>query len=166
MDNNIGTGRTIDNFVYQPAGKFIERLFAYIAFMLRGGSVHVPLPVPVPDNDGASTPTVSSTSTKTDNPGPGRIIDKYIYQTLGRMLEQCAGRIAMSTYLSANDIRRTIEEVWYNVEIKEPCFVCRYAHGKDMSVEERVRMAVSRVEDAPSGAFILSGIKEITKRLR
>ena len=162
MDNNIGAGRTMDNFMYQPAGKFIERLFAYIAFMLRGGSVHVP----VPDNDGASTSTVSSTSTKTDNPGPGRIIDKYIYQMLGRMLENCAGRIAMSTYLSANDIRRTIEGMWYNVEIKEPCYVCQAASVREMSVEEKVRMAVSRVEDAPSGAFILSGIKEITKRLR
>ena len=109
MDNNIGAGRTLDNYMYQPAGKSIERLFAYIAFMLRGGSVHVPLPVPVPDNDGASTSTVSSTSTATDNPGPGRIIDKYIYQTMGRMLESCAGRIAMSTYLSARTIRETIE---------------------------------------------------------
>ena len=157
MDNNIGAGRTMDNYMYQPAGKFIERLFAYIAFMLRGGSVHVPVPVPVPDNDGASTSTVSSTSTKTDNPGPGRIIDKYIYQTLGRMLENCAGRIAMSTYLSSDTIRRTIEEVWYNVEIKEPCFVCRYASGKDMSVKDKVRMAVSRVEDAPSGTTNIRG---------
>ena len=166
MDNNIGAGRTMDNFMYQPAGKFIERLFAYIAFMLRGGSVRVPIPDPVPDNDGASTSTVSSTSTKTDNPGPGRIIDKCVYQVLGRMLEQCAGRIAMATCLSANDIRRTIEGMWYNVEIKEPCYVCQAASVKEMSVEEKVRIAVSRVEDAPSGAFILSGIKEMTKRLR
>ena len=128
--------------------------------------MRVPLPVPVPDNDGASTLTVSSTSTATDNPGPGRIIDKYIYQTLGRMLENCAGRIAMATYLSANGIRKRIEEVWYNVEIKEPCCVCQAASVRQMSVEEKVRMAVSRVEDAPSGAFILSGIKELTKRLR
>ena len=166
MDNNIGAGRTLDNYMYQPAGKFIERLFAYIAFMLRGGSVHVPLPVPIPDNDGASTLTVSSTSTKTDNPGPGRIIDKYIYQTLGRMLEHCAGRIAMATYLSANDIRERIEEVWFDAEIKEPCCVCQAARVREMSVEEKVRMAVSRVEDAPSGTFILSGIKELTKRLQ
>ena len=166
MDNNIGAGRTMDNYMYQPAGKFIERLFAYIAFMLRGGSVHVPILAPIPDNDGASASTVSSTSTKTDNPGTGRIIDKYIYQTLGRMLEQCAGRIAMSTYLSANDIRRTIEGMWYNVEIKEPCYVCQAASERQMSVEEKMRMVVSRIEDAPSGAFILSGIKELTKRLR
>ena len=102
----------------------------------------------------------------TDNPGTGRVIDKYIYQVLGRMLERCAGRIAMSTYLSASDIWARIEEVWYNVEIKEPCFVCLYANGKHISVEEKVRMAVSRVEDAPSGAFILSGLKEVTKRMR
>ena len=82
------------------------------------------------------------------------------------MLENCAGRIAMSTYLSAYTIMRTIEGMWYNVEIKEPCYVCQAASVKEMSVEEKVRMAVSRVEDAPSGAFILSGLKEITKRLR
>ena len=72
----------------------------------------------------------------------------------------------MSTYLSANTIRERIEEVWYNVEIKEPCCVCQAASVRQMSVEEKVRMAVSRVEEAPSGTFILSGIKEITKRLR
>ena len=72
----------------------------------------------------------------------------------------------MSTYLSAYDISTRIEEVWYNVEIKEPCCVCQEASVRQMSVEEKVRMAVSRVEDAPSGAFILSGIKELTKRLR
>ena len=72
----------------------------------------------------------------------------------------------MATYLSASKILIRIEEVWYNVEIKEPCCVCQAASVREMSVEEKVRMAVSRVEDAPSGAFILSGIKELTKRLR
>ena len=56
--------------------------------------------------------------------------------------------------------------MWYNVEIKEPCYVCQAASVRQMSVEEKVRMAVSRVEDAPCGAFILSGYKEVTKRLR
>ena len=72
----------------------------------------------------------------------------------------------MATYLSARTIQLTIEEVWYNVEIKEPCCVCQAASERQMSVEEKVRMAVSRVEDAPSGTFILSGLKELTKRLR
>ena len=167
MDNNIGAGRTLDNYMYQPAGKFIERLFAYIAFMLRGANVRNLRPVPAPGSDSASdAASITSTATATDIPGAGRIIDKCIYQVLGRMLEQCAGRIAMSTYLSANTIRQTIEDVWYNVDIKEPCCVCQAASVREMSVEEKVRMAVSRVEDAPSGAFILSGIKEITKRLR
>ena len=167
MDNNIGAGRTLDNYMYQPAGKFIERLLAYIAFMLRGANVRNPRPVPAPGSDSASDAvSTTSTATATDIPGTGRIIDKCIYQVLGRMLERCAGRIAMSTYLSARTIRLTIEEVWYNVEIKEPCCVCQAASVRQMSVEEKVRMAVSRVEDAPSGAFILSGIKELTKRLR
>ena len=125
--------------------------------------MRVPLAIPVPVPDNASG---SDTSTISNNPGTGRIIDKYIYQRVGRMLEQCAGRIAMATYLSAIDIFIRIEEVWYNVEIKEPCCVCQPASVRQMSVEEKVRMAVSRVEDAPSGAFILSGLKEVTKRLR
>ena len=72
----------------------------------------------------------------------------------------------MATYLPAHDIWTRIEEVWYNVEIKEPCYVCQAASVRQMTVEEKVLMAVSRVEDAPCGAFILSGIKEVTKRLR
>ena len=166
MDDNIGAGRTMDKYFFQPAGRWVEQAFMTVALLLhanRGGGVRVSPVVPVPVLDSAS---VSDTSTVTNNPGPGRIIDMYIYQTVGRMLERCAGRIAMSTYLSASEIWARIEEVWYNVEIKEPCFVCRYAHGKDMSVEEKVRMAVSRVEGAPSGTFILAGVKEITKRLR
>ena len=167
MDDNIGAGRTLDKYFFQPTGKFIERIFAKIALRLHitpeGVLVTADM---IPSSDNASLLTGSSTSTMTDNPGTGRVIDKYIYQVLGRMLERCAGRIAMATYLSADDIRRKIEEVWYNVEIKEPCCVCQEASVRQMSVEEKVRMAVSRVEDAPSGAFILSGIKEVTKRLR
>ena len=166
MDDNIGAGRTLDKYFYQPAGRCVEHAFMTVALLLhvnQGGGVRVPLAIPVPVPDNAS---VSDTSTVSNNPGTGRIIDRYIYQTLGRMLERCAGRIAMATYLSALDIRARIEEVWFDAEIKEPCYVCRAASVREMSVDEKVRMAVSRVEDAPSGAFILSGLKELTKRLR
>ena len=167
MDDNIGAGRTLDKYFFQPTGRFIERIFAKIALQLHITPEGVVVAADMfPSSDNASLLTGSSTSTMTDNPGTGRVIDKYIYQVLGRMLERCAGRIAMATYLSALDISVRIEEVWYNVEIKEPCCVCQTASVREMSVEEKVRMAVSRVEDAPSGAFILSGIKEITKRLR
>ena len=166
MDDNIGAGRTLDKYFFQPTGKFIERIFARIALRLHITPEGVVVTADMfTSSDNASLLTGSSTSTMTDNPGTGRVIDKYIYQMLGRMLERCAGRIAMATYLSGNDIRRRIEEVWYNVEIKEPCYVCQAASVGQMSVEEKVRMAVSRVEDEPSGAFILSGIKEIIKRL-
>ena len=165
MDDNIGAGRTLDKYFFQPTGKFIERIFARIALRLHITPEGVVVTADM-FTSSASLLTGSSTSTMTDNPGTGRVIDKYIYQVLGRMLERCAGRIAMATYLSATNIMRRIEEVWYNVEIKEPCCVCQAASVRQMSVEEKVRMAVSRVEDAPSGAFILSGIKELTKRLR
>ena len=165
MDDNIGAGRTLDKYFFQPAGRWVEQAFMTVALLLHAnqGGVRVSPVVVVPVLDSAS---VSDTSTVTNNPGPGRIIDKYIYQVLGRMLERCAGRIAMATYLSALDIWARIEEVWFDAEIKEPCCVCQVASVRQMSVEEKVRMAVSRVEDAPSGTFILSGIKELTKRLR
>ena len=168
MDDNISAARTTGKYHYQPTGRFAERLLMKIAFLLhigRGEGVRVPL-VPVPISDGSSVSTVSNSSTITDNPGTGRIVDKYIYRVLDRMLERCGGRIAMSTYLSADDIRRKIEDIWDNVEIKEPCYVCRHASVRMMSVEEKVRMAISRVEDVPSGSFILAGLKEVMKRLR
>lgn len=28
MDNNIGAGRTLDNYVYQPVGRWLERVTA------------------------------------------------------------------------------------------------------------------------------------------
>ena len=167
MDDNIGTGRTLDKYFFQPTGKFIERIFAKIALRLHITREGVVVTADMfTSSDNALLLTGSSTSTMTDNPGTGRVIDTYIYQVLGKVLERCAGRIAMSTYLSARIIWQTIEGMWYNVEIKEPCYVCQAASVRQMSVEEKVRMAVSRVEDAPSGAFILSGIKELTKRLR
>ena len=167
MDDNIGAGRTLDKYFFQPTGKFIERIFAKLALRLHITPEGVIVTADMfPSSDNASLLTGSSTSTMTDNPGTGRVIDKYIYQVLGRMLERCTGRIAIATYLSATDILRRIEDVWYNVQIKEPCCVCQAASVRQRSVNDKVRMAVSRVEDAPSGAFILSGIKELTKRLR
>ena len=166
VDDNPGTGRFLYKHVYQPVSRFTERTLLSIMLLLhvgRGGGTVVPLPAPGYDSVSLE---VSETSIMTDNPGTGRILDKYIYCILGRMLERCSGRILMSTYLSAFSILRRIEEVWYNVEIKEPCFVCRHLSVHPMSIAEKIRMAVSRIEDAPSGNFILSGVKEITKRLR
>ena len=77
MDNNIGAGRTTDNYVYQPGGKFIEKLIVYIAFMLRGANVGNSRPVPAPGSDRESdASSTTSTATATDIPGTGRIIDK------------------------------------------------------------------------------------------
>ena len=75
MDDNIGAGRTLDKYFFQPAGRWVEQAFMTVALLLhvnQGGSVRVPLVVPVPVLDSAS---VSDTSTVTNNPGPGRIIE-------------------------------------------------------------------------------------------
>ena len=34
MDDNIGAGRTMDKYFFQPTGRFIERIFAKIALQL------------------------------------------------------------------------------------------------------------------------------------
>ena len=162
MDDLPGAGRTLDTHFYQPAGRFVERLLMTIMLLLHlspGGGVRIP-------SDIQSLTTGSDTSTITNNPGPGRIIDKYVYRILGRMLERCAGRIAMSSFLPAFTIYFRIEDLWHGVEIKEPCFICRNPNVASMSTSEKIKMAVSRIEEAPSGAFILSGVKEITRRMR
>ena len=169
MDDNPGTGRFLDTHFYQPAGRAIERAFMFIAFLLhirRGGHAHVPVIVPVIDGDSSSLSTGSNTSTISDNPGTGRIIDKYVYRLLGGMLERCAGRFAMSCFLPATVIYLRIEELWHNVKIKEPCFICRDPVLNSMSAAEKIREVIKRIEDAPSGMFIMSGMKEIIKRTR
>lgn len=47
-------------------------------------------------DDGASFCSLSTNATMDDNPGPGRIIDKCIYQFLGKKIEQFANRISIS----------------------------------------------------------------------
>lgn len=47
-------------------------------------------------DDGASFCSLSTNATMDDNPGPGRIIDKCIYQFLGKKIERFANRISIS----------------------------------------------------------------------
>ena len=45
------------------------------------------------EDDRSSISSHSTNSTVDDNPGPGRLVDKYLYQRLGRKLEKVAIRL-------------------------------------------------------------------------
>ena len=172
IDNNPGTGRVLDTYFYQPAGRATERFLAYLAFRLhlgRGGRVRVSVPPGSSDAhaepDTVSISTTSTTSTATDNPGTGRIIDKYVYKVIGKMIERCAGRIVMSSFLKTQTILFRIYELWWNAELKEPCLVCKPPE-EFLTDTERIRLVIARIEEAPSGSFILSGVREVLKRQR
>ena len=136
---------------------------------MRGGTLQVSIPLaPViafAEADNHSLSTISTTSTATDLPGPGRIIDKYIYQVVGKMIERCAGRIAMSScFVTAYAIFSRIIEVWGPFELEGPCQACNFR--KPMHRPDKIRFAIAQVEKRPSGSFILSGIRELINRLR
>ena len=166
MDNNIGAGRTLDNVFFQPAGRKVEQLADYVAFLWRGSRVEPPLR-PRPRTDDSSLSSHSTTSTVTDNIGPGRTLDKYVYQVIGKMLERCMGRIAMSKFLSSRAIANRIAEVWKNAKISTVSLnTYQYEHLNATTIEREIKGAISRMEEAISGAFILSGVKEIIKRIQ
>ena len=74
MDDNIGAGRTLDKYFFQPTGRFIERIFAKLALRLHITPEGVVVPVNmIPGSDNASLLTGSSTSTMTDNPCEGNV---------------------------------------------------------------------------------------------
>ena len=171
MDDNIGTGRSVDKYFYQPAGRAVERLIGNLSrrlYLMRGGTLHVSTTLapnmPFVESDDVSFSTTSTTSTATNNPGTGRIIDKYIYKVVGKMIERCAGRIAMSHFLTAYAITERIFKLWGLVEPEGPCPACD--PRKPMSDAEKVKLSITRIEGLPSGSFVLSGIRELIKRLR
>lgn len=168
MDNNIGAGRTLDNIFFQPAGRGMEQLLAYIAFLWRGSTVEHPGRPPSPADDRSSKISHSTTSTATDNIGTGRVLDKYVYQVVGKMIEQCAGRIAMSHFLSSMAIARRILEVWKDVQIENPIIsydtkmrVPEFLAG----IDEKAKVTMARLSKIESGAFIIAGVSEILRRL-
>ncbi|KAH8111582.1 hypothetical protein DFH11DRAFT_589433 [Phellopilus nigrolimitatus] len=116
-----GPGRVVDKYVYQPTGRLIENALRRVA--LPSGSVPNSAPNHASKSTGyepakkpprpstikeallyATAPealsecsliTYSTTSTRSNVAGPGRIIDKYVYQVVGRLIEKCLGRIAL-----------------------------------------------------------------------
>lgn len=169
MDNNIGTGRTIDNHFYQPVGRQIERIVAFIMFLTKSNRGPGVRPAIRPTNDDSRDDERSilttSTATTTDLPGTGRIFDKYVYQVFGKLLEDCAGRIVMGTFLSAAAISGSILELWQEHYIEGHCAEC-VTGITEWTDAEKVRHAVGHIGKVPPGSFILSAIKELLRRSR
>lgn len=105
-DDLPGAGSTVDKYLYRPVGSLIERALRG-SHPAPGSNTAYEVPddtfgaingddVDRPDNDAPSVSSFSTMATMDDNPGPGRVIDKHLYQTVGRKIELLAGRIAIS----------------------------------------------------------------------
>ena len=93
-DDNVGTGRVLDKYFYQPAGRRVERfLEAYIVDANVGTSGESEDNV----DDASSASSFSTMATCDDNVGTGRVIDKHVYQALGRKVERLLARIAIKS---------------------------------------------------------------------
>lgn len=88
------------------------------------------------DSDCAcSLTSVSTNATMDDNPGPGRVVDKFIYQFLGRKIERFANRYISISFLSPD---RIVECLW----IVEPEYIWP-------SVNTAMDMAMERICSSP-----------------
>ena len=101
-DNNVGPGRVLDAYFYQPLGRKVERYAAAVHSTL-GLSPQQALIRSI-DDDGdngyaSSIDSGSTTATCDNNPGPGRIIDMHFYQPFGRRIEKFAMRLTIASLL-------------------------------------------------------------------
>lgn len=88
------------------------------------------------DSDCAcSITSVSTNATMDDNPGPGRVVDKFIYQFLGRKIERLANRYISIYFLSPD---RIVEYLW----IREPEYIWP-------SVNTTMDLAMERICSSP-----------------
>lgn len=166
MDDNIGTGRTVDKFFFQPAGKFVERFLVNLT-KSRSATGWVPpiRPTNIDSSDDSCSMSTTSTDTATDLPGPGRLFDKYVYQVTGKLLEHCAGRIATKTFLSADAISARIVEIWQLCYTEGLCDTC-LSGAEALPDADKVQHAIGHIETVRHGSFILAGIKELINRTR
>lgn len=88
-------------------------------------------------------------ATMDDNPGPGRLLDKYVYQVIGKCIEKCAGRIALRSLTADVIVRRIMsvkEHHWVYTDFPMPIASCvaylmNGSYGKDV-VEGYRRLVV------------------------
>lgn len=69
----------------------------------------------------ADSLVTTSTATRTDMPGPGRLLDKYVFQRAGRVLEGTLGRMAHRAGYGPNALAQrivsAIQNDRYRVEV-------------------------------------------------
>ena len=163
-DNIPGTGRTIDMYFYQPAGRLVEKVANWFSLMRRPlhDTIHLPHPSPEAHieeiGDKETSNSEFSTATATDNPGPGRIIDKCVYQRLGRRLEATAGKLAMRSMPSSRLVSK-VRYLWRDVPLG-----INYSEYTNWEEDTRVGRGLALIETTPHGLFVLSAIKLLCKR--
>ena len=105
IDDNPGTGRTLDKYFYKPVGLRIERgLNKVFGPMFHKSSRTNQNPPETPvlalttarydyrDDSEYEVSISSSLETIDDNPGAGRTVDKYFYQPAGLSIERFLNR--------------------------------------------------------------------------
>lgn len=104
------------------------------------------------DDDAISFLSDSTNATMDDNPGPGRVLDKFIYQAIGRKIERFAGRVSIP-FLPPGAIVFRIMELQGNTPL--PPFK---------------RHPLSEVMDdisiLPNGNSIMKGLRALLKQTR
>lgn len=108
------------------------------------------------ENDDDVTSVISSISslsmaTIDDNPGTGRLIDKYIYQVVGRMIERCAGRIVFRS-LPPNAIGQRIVDHWAYHQV-----LTWLVAPSGLSIDR----ILQSMENTQQGEMVISGYKRL-----
>lgn len=108
------------------------------------------------ENDDDVTLVISSISslsmaTIDDNPGTGRLIDKYIYQVVGRMIERCAGRIVFHS-LPPNAIGQRIVDHWAYHQV-----LTWLITPSGLSIDR----ILQSMENTQQGEMVISGYKRL-----
>lgn len=148
VDDNPGPGRLVDKYVYQRLGRKIEKL--------------LPTPTTPPPHESESSALVevgsiisassfSTNATIDDNPGPGRLIDKHIYQFLGRKMERVIFRIKVNTLPPAAIVR------YIEMMFSAP-FAFEYSRSLPLS------RLLADLDKRRVGSTIISGLKGLIRQ--
>ena len=182
MDDNPGTGRTIDTYFYQPAGRFVEKTVKNIrehfnrsrrptepvnndhieltnvcSDHLTGGNDYTTDDNNRPnDHDSMTMHSYSTNATEDDIPGAGRTLDTYFYQPAGRWIDKFALKTCVRLNIchpSPMKFLRYIRSLYPDVSFKRSDFEA-WSLGR----------TIQRIRDVPDGKTIIVGLQSVVKQ--
>ena len=156
IDDNIGAGRTLDTYFFQPLGNKLEEI------MQRKRHDAAPAQSPnnpphaddeVSEHNHQTASSHSTMSTIDDNIGAGLTVDKYFYQPVGRRIEKLASRIRMSIFTVS-----PVQILHYLID--------RYPYSSDGFGGEpgQLYVILFRLHDAHSGRDVVAGVRSLIKQ--